>query len=269
MANVVEISQRGQAVVGFNPVTGKLTMLKTNDEGALQIELSGASINVDLTGASPTTGDSVYLYAYDGAANQRVACTAGGVLKIEEVVDLPLTPDVDGVTAYGTSTGTDNIKLKLDADGHQQIDILTDQPINPTDDGIKVFGTTGAANVQVSVDAAGHTQADVLTMPGDRMVHFVSLGNILAGEHVTSIVQNVLPYGTVSILINAASASAINGLEVRMGNSETTLYAVAVYDIPAGDTKQVVLDMVGQYLQIDYAQGVAAGIVDVGVYVSR
>lgn len=265
MANIVEISQRGQVVAGMNPVTGKLTMLKTDDDGALQIVLSGASINVDLNG-SAIAGDSVHLYAYDGTANQRVACTAGGVLKVEEVANVPLTPDVDGVTVYGTSTGADNVKLKLDADGHQQIDILSDQPITPAVDGIKVFGTDGTENVQVKVDADGHVKTDVLTMPGDRAVLYVNSQSIAAAGNMGSSSVNVLAYGTVSILVNAVAASATNGLVVQAGNNAADMYTIASYSIAAGDTKAVVLDIPGQWLKVTYTQGAAAGNVDLGVY---
>jgi len=257
----VEIKQRQQVVVGQDD-TGQLHMLNTDERGRLK--LATADINVALDGSTPT-GDSVFLYGFDGANNVKILVNADGRLQID-VINIPnLDNASDTVAVYGFD-GTNNQALSVDTEGHLQVDILTQPNLDASADTVAIYGTGG----QVNTDAEGDVQVDVKTVPPQREVLGYSATALGANATYSTGVIDVLNYTTISFHLSADVDSATDGVQViGYHNATGTAYPLLSLSYTGGTefTPQIIDITAFRYVEVKYINGATAQTnFEIGIY---
>jgi len=205
--------------------------------------ISGINVEVDLDAAD----DSVLVYGFDGASNQKIATDASGNLQIDVLSSaLPsgaatestlssIDTDTTTIAAKVTDieTNTDSLatitNTTVGADTGLDVNVIgginVEVDLNEADDSVQVFGNDGTSNQAIKTDADGHLQVDVLSGAGG-VANAIDSNNsttstLGAGATFTGTGTDVLTYTSITVLLKTDQDSAANGMQFQFSTDNT------------------------------------------------
>ncbi len=242
----------------LNSALTKLTDIETNTDALATVTkttvgadtgldvnvISGINVEVDLDAAD----DSVLVYGFDGASNQKIATDSSGNLQVDVLssalpsgaatestlssIDTDTTTIVAKVTDI--ETNTDSLatitNTTVGADTGLDVNVIgginVEVDLDAADDSVLVYGYDGSSNQKIATDANGHLQVDVLSGGGAGVANTIDSNNsttstLGAGATFTGTGTDVLTYTSITVLLKTDQDSAASGMQFQFSTDNT------------------------------------------------